>query len=150
MTYRVLLSAQAILINLSPNSTYFFQKEPRSILKATSCKYDVIPCLLWKTHPRCLWYYFTRVIFLSLWVIVSTNQSMPFYFPNQTLPNNFERPDVVFKACLSLKAKSHLNSFLFDQEKSKACMSTKWDSEPRHLLLHTCLNIYKKLRKGHK
>jgi hypothetical protein len=46
MSYQVLLTAQAILINVTPNSTYFFQKEPRNILKATICKYYVIPCLL--------------------------------------------------------------------------------------------------------
>lgn len=48
-----------------------------------------------------------------------TNQSLPFYFLNRTLPNNFERPDTVFEACFSLKVKSHLNSFYLTKGREK-------------------------------
>lgn len=97
----------------SPTLFTFSRKSLRMFLKATSCKY-VIPCLLWKTHPRCLWYYFTRVIFFSLWVIISHQPELAFLFSKPNSAKQFWKTWYcvsVFEACFSLKVKSHLNSF---------------------------------------
>lgn len=119
MTYWVLLTNQALLINV----LCIPQLSPPFLERALECfwRRPAVNTMLFlaccgRHTPDVCGILSPGLFSFPCGLSFPTNQSWLFYFPNQTLPNNFERPDIVFEACFSLKVKSHLNSFYLPRE----------------------------------
>lgn len=100
----------------SPTLFTFSRKSLRMFLKTTAVNTMLFLACYGRHTPDVCGIILPGLFSFPCGLSFPTNQSLPFYFPNQTLPNNFERPDIVFEAYFSLKVKSHLNSFYLPRE----------------------------------